>query len=252
MWQTLIKKNYIIMKNIKQPVICASAIAACLFSLQTTHAATIAWDAAATNIAGDSDVSTNGTSEWAYSNGGITGAVNGVTFASATAAGNADVTYAALTSSNATAFRNLTDGSAFVGLSTGYQDILRSGNFVGGGSGSATVSLLGLTSGYTYEVQFWVNDARNRSDMETVPRETTIDGTSIVVDYNTTGANTDAGLGQYITGSFTADAATQNFSFTSGARQLNAIQLRLTAVPEPSSTALLGLGGLAMILRRRR
>jgi len=240
------------MKNTKHPLFCASAIAACLFSLQAVHAATIAWDATATNIAGDSDVSTNGTSEWAYSLGATTGTVNAVTFASATTGGNADVTYAALTNSNTTAFRNVTPGSAFLGLSTGYQDILRSGNFVGNDSGSVTVSLLGLTSGYTYEVQFWVNDARNRADQETVPRSLTITGPGTVVDYNTAGANTDAGLGQYITGSFTADAVTQDFSFTSGARQLNAIQLRLTAVPEPSSTALLGLGGLAMILRRRR
>jgi hypothetical protein len=32
----------------------------------------------------------------------------------------------------------------------------------------------------------------------------------------------------------------------------DSIQIRLAAVPEPSSTALLGLGGLALMLRRRR
>lgn len=39
-----------------------------------------------------------------------------------------------------------------------------------------------------------------------------------------------------------------NFSGTSDA----AIRIDVTAVPEPSSTALLGLGGLALILRRRK
>ncbi|BDS07016.1 hypothetical protein NT6N_20560 [Oceaniferula spumae] len=38
----------------------------------------------------------------------------------------------------------------------------------------------------------------------------------------------------------------------SGAFNLVAYEIQLTAVPEPSSTALLGLGGLALIMRRRR
>ena len=32
----------------------------------------------------------------------------------------------------------------------------------------------------------------------------------------------------------------------------NTVELEVTTIPEPSSTALLGLGGLALILRRRK
>jgi hypothetical protein len=60
-----------------------------------------------------------------------------------------------------------------------------------------------------------------------------------------------------VTATFTNDADFKDaISFeafdgaTSTGLQLNAYQLR--SVPEPSSTALLGLGGLALILRRRK
>lgn len=39
---------------------------------------------------------------------------------------------------------------------------------------------------------------------------------------------------------------------SNGATRLEGFTLEFTAVPEPSSTALLGLGGLAVLLRRRR
>ncbi|MDB4409051.1 PEP-CTERM sorting domain-containing protein, partial [Akkermansiaceae bacterium] len=76
--------------------------------------------------------------------------------------------------------------------------------------------------------------------------------------------------GDYLIGTFTADAASQTFRMgatragnyvdgqaydnsNGGQAQINALQVRdLGVVPEPSSTALLGLGGLALILRRRK
>ncbi|MEJ6701262.1 MAG: PEP-CTERM sorting domain-containing protein [Akkermansiaceae bacterium] len=65
-----------------------------------------------------------------------------------------------------------------------------------------------------------------------------------------------------VTGTFTADSTSQDFTveafYDDGATkvskgaQLNALLVHTTAVPEPSSTALLGPGGLALILRRRK
>lgn len=196
--------------------------------INVSHAATIAWDATATDISGDSDVSTVGIFEWAYSmgNSGTTYDVNGVTFTGLNA-GNTDLGFTGMGSANATAFRNTTESSTFDGLSVGYQDILGSAVF-GGGTGTANINLassVSLPTGHKYQVQFWVNDARRRNDQESI-RNTTINGTDTQLVYNAEGNLTNDGLGQFITGTFTADGATSSFGLFSAARQLNAIQLR--------------------------
>jgi hypothetical protein len=63
--------------------------------------------------------------------------------------------------------------------------------------------------------------------MDSTPRSATIADTSYGIDYNTEGANTNDGLGQYIIGTFTAIGTTQEINLTSVVPQLNAIQLRL-------------------------
>lgn len=192
------------------------------------QAATITWDTAATDIVDESNASTNGNSIWAYNLGTAateTDTINGVTFVGMTTAASAGLATTGIPSVTGNAYRNNVAGSAFLGLSEDYQDILESGNY--DGSGTATLTLTELSSGQEYEVQFWLNDARNRADMDTIPRTATIFGTGIVVDYNTAGASTNGGLGQCISGTFTADAETQSFDLDSAALQLNAIQLRL-------------------------
>jgi hypothetical protein len=70
-----------------------------------------------------------------------------------------------------------------------------------------------------------------------------------------TGVSTNPGTPTFFVGSFTADSTSQGFqAYNTGdtAGFLNAVSVRTTLVPEPSSTALLGLGGLALILRRRK
>ncbi|BDS05808.1 hypothetical protein NT6N_08480 [Oceaniferula spumae] len=149
--------------------------------------------------------------------------------------------------------------------------LLRSGSFR-----LESVTLAGLTSGYTYQIQVFTNDARgNRHEFFQVGLT---DGTSLDVaditgisDLNNSPVNGDppvfpqTNAGDSIIGSFVANGSTQTFgvfgrdadggTFTNGgtgASQINGIQLRITAIPEPSSAALLGLGGLALILRRRK
>ncbi len=65
-----------------------------------------------------------------------------------------------------------------------------------------------------------------------------------------TGANGNFDQGH---GTIVFDSAVSSFTLTENSGAADTVTLQFsTAIPEPSSTALLGLGGLAFILRRRR
>jgi len=108
----------------------------------------------------------------------------------------------------------------FTTLCVDFQRVLASAAYASQGGG--TVTLNGLTVGQEYEVQVWVNDSRDRNDWS--HRFSMIDGTANQIDHNVVDAH--GGLGQYIIGTFIADAGTQAFVLTSSVPQLNAIQLR--------------------------
>ena len=121
---------------------------------------------------------------------------------------------------------------------------------------TGTVSLTGLTNGYTYRIQALVYDGRGTS----VGRSVQFDSQNMGTFANGT-VNVDWGAGLLVTGTFTATGTTQDFTTaifldntyaTNKGQNLNALTVYTTAVPEPSSTALLGLGGLALIMRRRK
>jgi hypothetical protein len=174
------------------------------------------------------DVSTSGSPVWAYSFGAAGSyVINGVAFTGESSpTGNADV----ITDLSETYTGYGNSIGTFSTLSAEYQSILESGAF--SGAQSTTITLNSLNIGSEYEVQFWLNDSRNRSDMESKPRTATIAETSVVVDYNTAGANTNDGLGQSIAGTFTATQSSMVIVLNSVVPQLNAIQLRLISEPE--------------------
>lgn len=196
--------------------------------------------------------------------------VNGVTFAEVNevdvAAGYTDngvTTTHSNARSTGTAF-----GDGSFSNNANIQNLLRGAVF-----DAATITLSGLTIGDTYTMQIFTNDARTSGTRDNLWQTGFSDGTQSFADSLTAGThgfshlnNRDSGTltgetsGDSIIGTFIADATNQSFDhqgtrdgFTSnsgGQGQINAFQLRV--IPEPSSTALLGLGGLALLLRRRK
>ncbi|PQJ28541.1 PEP-CTERM sorting domain-containing protein, partial [Rubritalea profundi] len=111
-----------------------------------------------------------------------------------------------------------------------------------------------LSAGQTYELIFYFSDAFPNETMTAEGAGPDTFGESKI----TTGGETyvegaAAGIFSYFN-NVTADGSgnIEVLASGSGRETITGFQLRAVAVPEPSTTALLGLGGLALILRRRK
>ncbi|WP_367874785.1 PEP-CTERM sorting domain-containing protein [Luteolibacter sp. Populi] len=224
------------------------ATAALCLSCALANAAVITWQTP-TNIAGASDVSVSGTyyGSWAPYNGDAPSTpVNGVSFQ-----GFSDLP------SLATAFD---DGGGYWGTSTpdaNYNTLLKFGAYAFG-TDSRTISWSGMTPGNTYLVQLWISDPRDIDNSRSATLSSGVGDISGVLNYPADGT----GPGQYIIGTFVAGAGgtqsiivdpSQNGDPDAGSAQVNLFQVRdLGVIPEPSSMALLGLGTLGLLRRRRR
>ena len=129
-----------------------------------------------------------------------------------------------------------------------------------------SVTLGGLTDGQEYLVQLIVNDARSsRADANFgVGDGSNVTAPIAFADLNNTNEIPSSTSGDSLIGTFTADASgsvtfnvfgatssnPDTFIAANSPSNINAIQLR--AVPEPASLALLGLGGIALIGRRKK
>jgi hypothetical protein len=185
-------------------------------------AAPITWGTPAT-IASPADVSTNGTSVFAYDWNSSTQTVNGVAF---TAPGASVSLSSGFAGHN---FGGFVTGTAppATSLDTAYKSILSGGQYTSGAS-AETVTLNNLTIGHQYVAQLWVDDSRSYG----IGRSETLAGgaNTAVLDYNT--ADAVGGVGQFVIGTFTADATTQSLTLTGNAStQLNALQLRDSSSP---------------------
>jgi glucuronoarabinoxylan endo-1,4-beta-xylanase len=176
------------------------------------RAAAVSWSAPV-NIHNDSDVSTFGTRIYAETWG--TGAsVNGVTFDTDTSkTGSANVAIA-FSSAGVTASAVGASAAPFTNLSTAYRRLLRGAVY---GDASGTVTLKNLTVGNAYQVQIWMNDSRSGYSTRTGTLSST-GGNSVTLAYYVggTASSPAGGLGQFVIGTFIADATTQVINLTAG------------------------------------
>ena len=249
------------------------ALLACSIALAAPlRAAVISWSGATgTPVSGDADVSTSGTLKYAYNFGapGVASTtVNGVTFTAfsipdtyLTWVSTVTVGSVKLTEQPGTLWSFNTHGASsgnFTSLSTGYKALLSSGASASYAA-TITVELSGLTSGKSYLLQWWAsNTAQIQGDSgENFNSVTATSGS------NTTTLSAQTALGQFITGTFTANAPTQTFALDApggiplNSPLINALQLRditPTGVPDTASTLpIVGLSLIgAMALNRRR
>ena len=187
----------------------------------SAEAAPITWGPAK-DIAADSDVSTNGVVVKAVCKAPGNPVVNGVTF---TPAYSGD----SLSGQNAT---GAAAGALLVGggISAAYAAMLGGNDYSTTSGATLTLTLNDLTVGQHYEVQVWANDSDASSlGKQTVKSSGALDQW-VVLDMNTTAA--EGGKGQFATGTFTADATSQQVKITgSGSPVIQAYQLRRITAP---------------------
>ncbi len=212
-----------------------TSVALTLLGLASAQAATISWTSTPYTVNGsvgqylDTGLFvTTGTEILAENTGGAALAFDGIDFAAGT----------------------ISLGSPHAGFHASTARLAADGSY--GGGGASTVSL-NVEDGKDYRIQLLVADGRGTH---------TISGRTIEVDGVNQGTYANGvtsvtwGPALLVTGTFTANAATQDFTLEaffgtdSQSGQLNAILVH--QVPEPSTAPLLGgLGLLAFLLRRR-
>lgn len=220
-------------------------LAATALSVLASHAATITWSSAPyTNTGsfgqflGTGQFATTGTQWVAENSGGSAVVFDGINFADASFmfTGEASVFH----QGGQTLSQDGTHGDASADTVT-----------IGNGTTGAAFGI-----GNTYRIQLLVADGRGNAGI--TGRTVEVDGVNQGTYANGV-TNVTWGDFLLVTGTFVADSATQSFTVetfdgtTSKGGMLNALLVHETAVvPEPSSAALLGLGGLALMFRRRK
>jgi hypothetical protein len=157
--------------------------------------------------------------------------------------------------------RGGSDDNRFQVTGTSFDDVVE--NFWATRDSAITISFTGLQVGGSYTLEAWHNDsftpgnnggfANGGGIITPTVSVGTIIATSTGTQTNLGNTQTDGAFDTSLI-TFTATSSDPTVTLTStnvfGYLLINGATL--TAIPEPSTTALLGLGGLALILRRRK
>lgn len=243
-------------------------LTALLSTALSLSSATLTWSSSL--FTADTQISTTGTQLTGINMGGATTTVNGESFSSYTSTGTFSNTYirfgnGTTTSTPTYLSTNTYQDPANLGVNldvvsgmTAADELSLLGHYAeGNGSGIAT-QLQGLTVGDTYVVQLLIVDNGNQRAANTANGSFgngTMHISGVGNDWGATYDFTDLTAALLMETTFVADATTNSFRFgTQGVGNwgVNAFQIRTVPVPEPTSAALLGLGGLALVVRRRR
>ena len=234
-------------------ILLSTASALMILEAGSASAAAISWSAQTFDNA--NQVSTTGTLVEAYNlgNNGAGGAtatvvVNGVSFLSTPA----DASVSPVVNSPGTTFDAGTHDptvDVIVGLANADADALIDSLAFGGGGTNSLARVSGLNIGTEYIIQLIVAVRSNGGNATYDFGHSTPSGDATEVYTLEDGPGNPVSI---VTGTFTADETSQDFHVAiSTATNFEASAYQLRLVPEPGSLALLGLGGL-MVLRRRR
>ncbi len=231
-------------------------LATLLATPSMTRAQTITWGGGTETA--DTDVVTNGTSVMAYSFSGQSPTVNGVAFTGTlTTSGVApNFSLSGTTNGVASPVQNSqnyivgANGAPYTTLSPIYQQTIQ-GAAYGANSSILNLSVSNLTVGHAYALQLWILETRAAYKTRTViiAGANTNAASTVTIAYNLIQAAN--GVGQYAIGVFTATNATQKFSLTGAAPQINAFQIRdvtgagYTPPPVPRALTVTWNGGSA-------
>lgn len=251
-----------------------AAAAVLVGAMGVAQASPVSWHPVS-DISGDADVSTHGSLVGAYNFGSNSATtVNGVLFKSmligAPQVGSATIdgvhTLAIIPERTEHTLTNFATGSTlsgslFLALTPEYQALL--GSSAGGNFADRVnyLTLGDLVVGQAYEFQAWFNDSG--------PVDNFIYGLSIsdaatsafldpIAQQDGNGKLIAGGTGQYVIGTFVADADTQDIEYLRSelAGGINGFQLRAITpsvnVPEPDTLALIVLAAFGLGVVRRR
>lgn len=226
------------MKNLSFLSLALVATSAILIT--TPAKAQILWGAVQ-NVSTDTDVATNGTYFDAAllqdgADGGNPLTVNGVVF---NIISHGNIGHDASGDITLTSSRNPFVGGNAPGASSAYDILLNAAEY--GQNQTQTIQLKNLTIGDTYQVEIWSAAIGKGAFV------TDLSGTNSVA--------LSANTGQFVIGTFTADATSFSFTSINDASSVNKVDMLnavsifdegVLSVPEPSSYALLLSGAVAL------